>query len=150
MAGIAKCCLECREVYSGELSACPKCGHDGYMAVRERQEDASSEFGLPPRATPVPTEGRRAPALRFPALRIIAVLCWIVAAVCLAAAVFGGPALASEIRESDIRAAVAVLSIAAGLLSGVFWVAMGEIIHVLLATEENTRETVSVLRSQRQ
>jgi len=37
----------------------------------------------------------------------------------------------------------------AGLLGALVWVALGENIHVLLAVEENTRETVSLLRSQR-
>ena len=117
--------------------------------MREPQQDVSSQFALPPRATLTPAEGQRRPPLRFPALRIIAVLCWIVGVVCAAGGVLSAAAiaLASDNEDPWIRIVGVAVTVAVGLLSAVFAIALAEIVHVLLATEENTRDTAALLRS---
>ncbi len=92
--------------------------------------------------TPVPR--------RFVALRIIAGLCWGIAALCVLGGLVTGIAVVASVRElRDLGGGIPAFFLCwlAGLLAAVFWAAMAEGIFVLLAIEENTRQTATIVRS---
>jgi len=94
--------------------------------------------------------GASAVSRRFVTLRVIAGFCWGIAGMSVLGGLVAAIVTVVSIRQAhDTPYAVvaAVLTCLGADLVAVFWAAMAEGIHVLLAIEENTRQTAIIVRS---